>query len=825
MTRSPVILINRFVHGSLEVSPAVLLSWVMMHAAIAPLTKAATTPSPSNPSQANFVTQQAALDAVLIETRVATVAAPTTTAFPQFSQPLDQPLHLAQAITAAEDGTGTVVTQTDNTFDITGGTLAGENLFHSFEQFGLSADQIANILATPDIENVLGRINGGNPSVINGLLQLTGGDANLFLINPAGIIFGPEAQVLVPAAFTATTADAIQFDDEWFHAIGTNDYASLVGNPTGFAFTSAHPGSVIQAGDITSPGNQVTLLGGIVINTGTIETSRGTVTIAAIPGENLVRITQEGNLLSLDLPLQEQALLNAETATLVASDLPALLSGGTVPENLGLVVTDNVVTLTSTDTAIPTDTGTAIVSGNLDAADVTATGTGGSIDVVGDRVGLLNATLDVSGTNGGGQVRIGGEYQGQGDIPNADQTHVDSSTTIAADAIVRGEGGRVIVWADDITQFFGTITAQGGSTSGDGGFAEVSGKESLRYDGQVFLSAPAGATGQLLLDPGIVLIGANGDDDSLLTAGNPGDPIFIAENQGGTNSTFQISTGQLVTTLTTSDVTIAAAQRIDLTQALDASGTDNDLTLNAPDINLFNDLILGSGDLTLTAANSSTTIAQDIGIFGDVIETAGGNITFNGTVVVDSFSPAFGDAINITTGFGTAGDITLNGPLDAQTDFADSVLLQAGTGNVVMAGAVGANSPLGLLDIRANDASLQDFAGDNLRADVTTFNLQASGNLDLDRGDINASETLSISAGGDLTLASASFLELTSFAGNINLNAQGNLLLASNSNSLNVDAENLNLQAGGSVSLQDLTGLAVSENTTVSAQTTATVNN
>ncbi|MEM9004356.1 MAG: hypothetical protein AAGE59_12640, partial [Cyanobacteria bacterium P01_F01_bin.86] len=79
--------------------------------------------------------------------------------------------------------------------------------------------------------------------------------------------------------------------------------------------------------------------------------------------------------------------------------------------------------------------------------------------------------------------------------------------------------------------------------------------------------------------------------------------------------------------------------------------------------------------------------------------------------------------------------------------------------------------------------------------------------------------------GGDLTLASASFLELTSFAGNINLNAQGNLLLASNSNSLNIDAENLNLQAGGSVSLQALTGLAVSENTTVSAQTTATVNN
>ncbi len=72
--------------------------------------------------------------------------------------------------------TGTLVAPnaTDtNQFDITGGTQAGTNLFHSFEQFGLDAGQIANFISNPDIQNILGRVVGGNPSGINGLIQVT----------------------------------------------------------------------------------------------------------------------------------------------------------------------------------------------------------------------------------------------------------------------------------------------------------------------------------------------------------------------------------------------------------------------------------------------------------------------------------------------------------------------------------------------------------------------------------------------------------------------------------------------------------------------------
>lgn len=214
-----------------------------------------------------------------------TVVSSTLPASPQFSR--GSGVQLAQAIIPANDGTGSVVTQTGNTFDITGGTSAGGNLFHSFEQLGLDAGQVANIIADPAIANILGRVTGGDASVINGLLQVMGGNANLFLMNPAGMVFGPNAQVIVPGAFTATTAEAIQLGDYWFNALGTNDYANLVAAPSGFAFTGSAHGALINAGNLS--GESVTLLGGFVVNTGTIEAPGGNITVAAVPGENLVR--------------------------------------------------------------------------------------------------------------------------------------------------------------------------------------------------------------------------------------------------------------------------------------------------------------------------------------------------------------------------------------------------------------------------------------------------------------------------------------------------------------------------------------------------------
>ncbi|HAG82912.1 MAG TPA: hypothetical protein DCL61_17560, partial [Cyanobacteria bacterium UBA12227] len=110
---------------------------------------------------------------------------------------------LAEPITRANDGTGTRVESRGNRFDIKGGSRSGDgrNLFHSFEKFGLSDGQIANFMSNPQIQNILGRVVGGDASIINGLIQVTGGNSNLYLMNPAGIVFGSQASLNVPADF------------------------------------------------------------------------------------------------------------------------------------------------------------------------------------------------------------------------------------------------------------------------------------------------------------------------------------------------------------------------------------------------------------------------------------------------------------------------------------------------------------------------------------------------------------------------------------------------------------------------------------------------
>ncbi len=244
-----------------------------------------------------------------------------------------------QPITPAMDGTGTVVTPSGERLDITGGQLSGDgaNLFHSFEQFGLEAGQIANFLANPSIENILGRVVGGNPSYINGLIQVAGGDANLFLMNPAGIVFGADASLNVPASFSATTATGIGLEGGWFNAFGVNDYGNLVGSPNLFRFEGIQPGAIINAGDlVVEAGQNLSLTGGTVISTGSLEAPGGEVTVTSVPGSSLVRFNQAGQILSLEIEPPTDGQGNLLPVTPLT--LPELLVGGGASLETGVVV-------------------------------------------------------------------------------------------------------------------------------------------------------------------------------------------------------------------------------------------------------------------------------------------------------------------------------------------------------------------------------------------------------------------------------------------------------------------------------------------------------
>ena len=178
-----------------------------------------------------------------------------------------------QPIVPAPNDAGTTVTPSGDRLNITGGQTSrdGANLFHSFQEFGLSEGQIANFISTPAIRNILGRVVGGNPSIINGLIQVSGGNSNLFLINPSGIISGPNASLNLPAGFTATTATNIGFDSGLFNIAGANDYSTLIGTPNTFYFNLSLPGSILNAGNLAVlPGESISLIGGTVVSTGSL---------------------------------------------------------------------------------------------------------------------------------------------------------------------------------------------------------------------------------------------------------------------------------------------------------------------------------------------------------------------------------------------------------------------------------------------------------------------------------------------------------------------------------------------------------------------------
>ncbi|MCC7487674.1 MAG: filamentous hemagglutinin N-terminal domain-containing protein, partial [Burkholderiales bacterium] len=166
------------------------------------------------------------------------------------------------------------------------------------------------------------------------------------------------------------------------------------------------------------------------------------------------------------------------------------------------------------------------------ALAVTGGGIGGAITVTASEVELRESRVDASGSRGGGLIRLGGDYQGKGSIPNARTLKVDRFTRIRADAEDDGDGGRVILWSDDVTDFEGMISARGGSSGGNGGFVEVSGKEMLRYRGTVDLRAPRGRKGTLLLDPDEIVV--DGGDGGSTWGGfaNPG-TVEVEEDSSG----------------------------------------------------------------------------------------------------------------------------------------------------------------------------------------------------------------------------------------------------------------------------------------------------
>ncbi|MCT7976407.1 CHAT domain-containing protein [Laspinema olomoucense] len=700
---------------------------------------------------------------------------------------------LAQGIDPASDGTGTRITTEGTKFNIQGGQQSadGANLFHSFERFNLEGGQVANFLSNPAIANILGRVTGGDASYINGLIQITGGNSNLYLMNPAGIVFGSNAQLNVSGDFLATTATAIGLGDGWFKAIGENNWASLVGTPSQFAFGLEQPGSIANFGElILQPGNHLTLLGGSIFNTGTLAAPGGSITIAAVPGESVVRISQEHHLLSLEVRPPEMQPWGA----IAPLSLPELLVGGSLTHATGVEVQeDGTIALTGSGISVAAQPGDAITSGTLDVSAEDTTG--GQIALLGNRVAVVEGTLDASGS-GGGTIRIGGDFQGRGNIPNATQTVVSEGSEITADAIQEGDGGTVILWADDTTEFAGSITARGSQeTSSDGGFVEVSGKETLLFRGHVDLSAVRGTVGNLLLDPENIEIVATG--------GTHNNKLLLNSTISGMddpNLNYTISVGNLTSIVAdirleaNNDITIAPGVSLNFANPGGTLVGANPLQLAfIADANNS-----GSGDFrmdptqSIIAKGRSLTISGVNITLGNVdVSDVGTNILFLGLMARNAGS------VTLTA---TGGDIVTGNIIAEANDNLLGDLVMQGGGDITL------SAPLGRVE--TGILSTAAYMDGLVKGDGGAIAIAAG--TDIQTGDISTRS--SGASGGAVTLESASSSILT---GNIDSRSYsagdgGNIRLMSPQG--NIDSERIwsrstsNGTRGGGIDLWAPTG-------------------
>ncbi|MFN5966426.1 MAG: filamentous hemagglutinin N-terminal domain-containing protein, partial [Pseudanabaena sp.] len=431
-----------------------------------------------------------------------------------------------QPVSAQIQIDGSTATQVNgNTISPTGsGTVSNGNLFHSFNQFNVTQTGVifntgnSNVNGA-NINNIINRVTGDTPSSILGTIQSRQSfpNANVYLINPNGIVFGQNAKLDIGGSFHANTGTGLTFSNNQTLSVDKNSTVFPSGDPQKILFTINQPAGIINQGNLqVDAGKSITFTGGTIVQTGSLTAPNGNVAITSVLGNRQVELRSPDAVLGLTV---ESSGLSPDWNGKI-TDLPnlaALLTSKVPTANQVVIKPDGSLVLVEAVTSpdILVSNGTSVVSGKIDVSSPLFQG--GNVGIFGNQVSLVNAKIDASGLTGGGTVLVGGNLQGNGIQPNAVRTFVDSSSMINVSAILNGNGGKAIIWADQLSRFFGNIFSNGGSVSGDGGFVEVSGKEYLIYRGNVDTSAANGKSGTLLLDPTNITIQTTGSDDTELS--------------------------------------------------------------------------------------------------------------------------------------------------------------------------------------------------------------------------------------------------------------------------------------------------------------------
>lgn len=677
-----------------------------------------------------------------------------------------------------------------------------QNMATNWHSFDIGKNNTVQFVQPDSSSVALNRVTGASGSQIMGTLKANG---QVFILNPNGVLFGKNARVDV-GGLVASTKN-----------ISTADFMKGQYTLSG----EGNPGAqVINQGSLTtSKGGYIVLAGERVSNSGTVTTPGGKTVLAAgktvtlqLDNSGLTSVSVNGSV--VNALVENRGLISATNGQvyLTAKGQDMLLN--TVVNNSGTVEAKGLASRGGEIVLSGGDSGVVSQSGHL-LAD-SQTGRGGKITLEGQNIHLAgNSLTSATGKTGGGEVYVGGGWQGKDSrIRNASKVVMDKTATVDVSATDAGNGGTAVLWSDDYTNFRGTVLAKGGAQSGNGGRVETSSHQNLQASGTVDASSPSGKGGEWLLDPTDVTIVGSGVDSNIDSTTNVGTFTPTASGAQILNSSIvnQLNTGTSVTVKTSGvDVTgqtgnITVNANIVKTAGADAKLTliaDNNITTNksisigASTGKLDLDLLAGN-----TTNNASVVLGQNINISlngGDFLAGAanpanavsltysnngqihGGNVTLNLTRGLSGYAYKV-QADN---------NLTINGPVSGNTGWKVPLSFIAG-------GALEINSPtsisLSAMDTTNGRAQVMIKGGENVSLNSKTgITIQAANtnnvNINSDKGDItlkadngsvlisgaNSASKANITSGGNITISGNGGSALGVGIINASINATGNM--------------------------------------------------
>ncbi|MEH1963617.1 MAG: S-layer family protein [Nostoc sp.] len=436
--------------------------------------------------------------------------------------------------------TNSTVKLEGNTRIIEGGTQAGSNLFHSFEQFSVPTGSQADFNNALYIQNIISRVTGGSASFINGLIKANG-SANLFFLNPNGIIFGPNAQLEINGSFIATTANRLKFADGALFSTFPPQSTPLltISVPIGLQFQGAAGGIRVEGSDLkVQPSKTLALVGGDVILQGgeraaleprqpNLTVPGGRIELGSVAGVGEVSLNQKDNDWVLgyasvknfgDIRLEDKAYVDVSGAgggdVQIQSNNLALTQGS-------LIFADTQGTEAGGQVLVHTTKAVTLTEGSQITADVypEATGTGGDVtietgqlSIQGDESRIRAGTNLLSKGRGGDLtvrasefVELAGtksglftETQGAEDAGNLTITtrrlSSQNGARVSTSTKGEGQGGNLTVTASDSVEVIGVGSGLFTETQGakDAGNLTIDTRHLIVQDGSQVLTYTSG---------------------------------------------------------------------------------------------------------------------------------------------------------------------------------------------------------------------------------------------------------------------------------------------------------------------------------------------